>query len=179
RRRNDKVLCAIHSPPKWRASQRAARLPARAPTRREAAPCFRGRWARMTETRLQKRLARRRRRSQRPGIIVEKKFSRDLARGYSRQRRLGQSLSQSIFLLLKRGDFFLGAVHLGFSPAAQREKFLLAMKIQKRGVKLGPFPLRHRRLRFIRGHDQRRIRDPQSSLGNFPGVEAALLRRDR
>src|SRR5438105_15005368 len=103
----------------------------------------------MTETRLQKRLARRRRRSQRPGIVVEKEFSRDLARGYSRQRRRGQSLGQSIFLLLKRGDFFLGAVHVGFSPAAEREKCLLAMKLQERGIQLGPFPLRQCRLRLI------------------------------
>ena len=48
----------------------------------------------------------------------------------------------SILLLLKRGNFLLGTADLGFSAAAQGQKFLLTTEIQERCVKFRLFPPR-------------------------------------
>ena len=51
--------------------------------------------------------------------------------GYRKRQRRG------LIFLLKRGDFFLRAIDLGFSAAPHGEEFLLAMEIQNRGIKFG------------------------------------------
>ncbi len=55
----------------------------------------------------------------------------------------------SILLLLKRGNFFFGPAHLGFSAAAQGQKFFLPAQIQERRFEVRPLSLCRGRSRFI------------------------------
>jgi len=55
----------------------------------------------------------------------------------------------SILLVLERCNFLLGAADLGFSPAAQSQKFFLAAEIYERRVKFRAVASRRGRLRCI------------------------------